>query len=54
VDKGKSVLISSSDHEELLELCDRIIVFYEGKVTAQFYVDADTEEKLVSAMLGKR
>ena len=50
--QGKSVLISSSDHEELLELCDRIVVFYEGRATAQFFVDENTEDQLVSAMLG--
>lgn len=52
VDQGKSALISSSDHEELIELCDRIVVFYEGKATAQFLVNSDIEDKLVSAMLG--
>lgn len=49
---GNAVLISSSDHEELLELCDRIVVFYEGRITAEFKVDKNTEEKLISAMLG--
>lgn len=51
-ESGSSIIISSSDHEELLELCDRIVVFYEGKVTAEFIVDENIEEKLVSAMLG--
>jgi ribose transport system ATP-binding protein len=49
---GTSVLISSSDHEELLEISDRIVVFYEGRVNADLIVDEHTEDLLVSAMLG--
>ncbi|MDB4865815.1 MAG: Ribose import ATP-binding protein RbsA [Cohnella sp.] len=51
---GTSVLISSSDHEELLEISDRIVVFYEGRVNAEMTVDEHTEDLLISAMLGVR
>ena len=47
-----SVIYVSSDNEELLEISDRIYVFYEGRISAQLAGDARTEEKLVSAMLG--
>lgn len=47
-----SVIYVSSDNEELLEISDRIYVFYEGKISAQLVGADRTEEKLVAAMLG--
>ena len=52
IDKGMSVIYVSSDNEELLEISDRIYVFYEGAISAQLAGDDRTEEKLVAAMLG--
>lgn len=49
---GMSVIYVSSDNEELLEISDRIYVFYEGKIFAQLTGSSRTEEKLVAAMLG--
>ncbi len=49
---GMSVIYVSSDNEELLEISDRIYVFYEGKISAQLCGESRTEEKLVAAMLG--
>lgn len=49
---GMSVIYVSSDNEELLEISDRIYVFYEGKISAQLVGADRTEEKLVAAMLG--
>ncbi len=49
---GMGVIYVSSDNEELLELSDRIYVFYEGRISAQLYGEHRTEEKLVAAMLG--
>lgn len=49
---GMSVIYVSSDNEELLEISDRIYVFYEGRISAQLCGENRTEEKLVSAMLG--
>lgn len=51
-EEGTSVIYSSSDNEELLHLCDRILVFYEGTVSAELKGDTKTEEQLASAMLG--
>ncbi|MEM1483507.1 sugar ABC transporter ATP-binding protein [Oscillospiraceae bacterium PP1C4] len=50
--QGMSVIYVSSDNEELLEISDRIYVFYEGKISAQLVGGDRTEEKLVAAMLG--
>lgn len=49
---GMTVIISSSDNAELLEISDRIYIFYEGKVSAMLAEENRTEEKLVAAMMG--
>jgi len=49
---GMTVIISSSEYEELLDIADRIYVFYEGYVSDMLTGDDKTEEHLVAAMLG--
>lgn len=49
---GMTVIISSSDNSELLEVADRIYIFYEGRVSAMLAGENRTEEKLVAAMMG--
>ncbi len=49
---GMTVIISSSDNTELLEIADRIYIFYEGRVSAMLAEENRTEEKLVAAMMG--
>jgi ABC-type sugar transport system ATPase subunit len=49
---GMCALYSSSDNEELLEISDRIYVFYEGRISACLQGDERREERLVAAMLG--
>ena len=49
---GMTVIISASDTEELLNISDRIYVFYEGKVAAELAGETKTAEHLVSAMMG--
>lgn len=49
---GMTVIISASDTEELMNISERIYVFYEGKVSAMLAGDDKTEERLVSAMMG--
>lgn len=49
---GTSVLISSSEVEELLALADRIYVFYEGRIVEELSGDQRSEQNLISAMLG--
>jgi len=51
-DEGMTVIISSSENEELLEIADRIYVFYEGRVSAMLSGEAKTPERLVAAMMG--
>lgn len=50
--QGLAVLILSSELDELLKLCDRIYVFYEGRVAAEF-ARADFDRlKIGAAMTG--
>ncbi len=51
-DRGAGVLLISSELDELFSLADRILVFYSGKVQAEF-LRADFDEKKVGlAMMG--
>jgi ribose transport system ATP-binding protein len=51
-DKGMTVVMVSSDNQELLDVCDRIYVFFEGNIHAVLEGENKTEERFVSAMLG--
>ena len=51
-EKGMTVIISASDSEELLDLADRIYVFYEGRVSDMLVGPSKTPERLVAAMMG--
>ena len=49
---GMTIIISSSEPEELYDIADRIFVFYEGKVTDVLSGERKSNEILVSAMMG--
>lgn len=51
-DKGKAILVASTDSMELLGLCDRVYVIYEGRVQRELAGDALTEYELTMATLG--
>lgn len=46
-DDGKGVIMVSSELPELLSVCDRIIVFREGRMVDVLYNDEATEEKIM-------
>lgn len=50
--EGMTVIMVSSENDELLDICDRIYVFFEGNIHSVLEGDAKTDEHLVSAMLG--
>jgi len=50
--KGMTVVVSSSDNDELMDLADRIYVFYEGRVQALLSCEDKTQERLVAEMMG--
>jgi simple sugar transport system ATP-binding protein len=51
-DAGLGVLLVSADLEELIGLSDRILVMFEGRITAELDPDTATPEQLGSYMTG--
>lgn len=52
-EEGNSVLLSSSDGEELLGMADRIFVFYEGKLSGVLTKKGEfSSEKLTALICG--
>ena len=51
--RGISIILSSSELPELINLTDRCIVLYKGKMVAEFNRENMNEEKLVSAQIGQ-
>lgn len=51
--EGLSLLVSSSESEELLELCDRVIVMFRGKVAATLAADEASEAILAQLEAGR-
>ncbi|MHB1275639.1 MAG: sugar ABC transporter ATP-binding protein [Candidatus Humimicrobiaceae bacterium] len=52
-DKGISIIMASSELPELVNLTDRCIVLYKGRLAAEFTRENMDEEKLVAAEIGK-
>ncbi|MEM5494381.1 sugar ABC transporter ATP-binding protein [Hoeflea sp. AS16] len=50
-DRGKTILLYSSDYAELIGCCDRVAVMYDGEIVAKLSGDAITEEAIVAASL---
>ncbi|MHB8133223.1 MAG: sugar ABC transporter ATP-binding protein [Anaerolineaceae bacterium] len=51
-DEGKTILFYSSDDEELVGLCDRVLVLYDGQIRTELKDTSLTKENLISASLG--
>jgi ribose transport system ATP-binding protein len=51
-DEGKSVLLYSSDDEELIGLCDRVLVMHDGRIRSELAGESLTRANLVAASLG--
>ena len=51
-DAGKTVIIFSSELEELLSICDRIMVLCKGEVAGELPADQATAEQLLTLALG--
>lgn len=51
-DEGKTILFYSSDDEELVGLCDRVLVLHDGQIKTELRGAALTKENLISASLG--
>jgi ABC-type sugar transport system ATPase subunit len=51
-EQGTAVLVASSDNEELVALCDRVIVMQEGRVTGELVGSAITVDHLIHYSFG--
>lgn len=51
-DAGKTVLVFSSEFDELLSICDRIIVLCKGKIAGEMPIADATTENLLTLALG--
>jgi ribose transport system ATP-binding protein len=49
---GTAILFYSSDDEELLGLCDRVLVMHDGKIHSELAGESLTKSNLVAASLG--
>ncbi len=49
---GTAILFYSSDDEELLGLCDRVLVLHDGSISAELVGESLTREELVAASMG--
>jgi len=52
-DKGLSVILTSSELPELVNLPDRCIVLYKGRMAAEFSRETMDSEKIVTAQIGQ-
>jgi simple sugar transport system ATP-binding protein len=53
-DAGRAVLVVSADLGELLSLCDRIVVMYEGRIVFESQASATNEKQLGLHMTGRQ
>ena len=51
-EQGKIIIMISSELEEILGLCDRVIVLYHGKISAEFERSAFNQEDIIKAAMG--
>jgi ABC-type sugar transport system ATPase subunit len=49
---GLAVLVSSSDVQDLLELCDRVIILRDGRIASTLNRDEFSEDAIVARMEG--
>jgi ribose transport system ATP-binding protein len=49
---GKTIILYSSDDEELIGLCDRVLVMHDGMIRTELSGATLTRENLIAASLG--
>jgi ribose transport system ATP-binding protein len=50
-EQGTSVLLYASDNKELMDVCDRVLIMFEGKIVDELQSSDYSEERFVSASL---
>ena len=48
-DQGVSILFYSTDHDELIGMCDKVVVLYQGRVVRELTGEAMTEANMMAA-----
>ncbi|HSK87262.1 MAG TPA: D-xylose ABC transporter ATP-binding protein, partial [Anaerolineales bacterium] len=51
-EEGKTILFYSSDDEELIGLCDRVLVLHDGRIRSELAGKTLTRGNLIAASLG--
>jgi ribose transport system ATP-binding protein len=51
-EEGKTIVLYSSDDEELIGLCDRVLVVHDGMIRTELSGETLTRENLIAASLG--
>jgi AI-2 transport system ATP-binding protein len=51
-EQGLSILLISSDMEELVELADRVVTMYQGRINAEFQKEDINQDNLTAAAFG--
>jgi ribose transport system ATP-binding protein len=51
-EEGKTILLYSSDDEELIGLCERVLVMHDGMIRTELSGNTLTKENLIAASLG--
>lgn len=52
VEKGKTVIVVSSELPEILGICDRVVVIYHGRISGEFERSEFNQEKIINAAMG--
>ena len=51
VTKGASIILISSDINEFIGMCDRVMVLYEGKISQELKKDDLSRDKIIKYMV---
>jgi ribose transport system ATP-binding protein len=51
-DEGMSIILISSEIEEILNICDRIMVMHDGSIIREFQGDNINREDIIYAAIG--
>lgn len=50
--EGKAIIFFSTDVEELVNVCNRVLVMYDGRIRADLIMDELTKEAIIEASIG--
>jgi len=50
-DQGAAILFYSTDYDELIGCCDRVVVMYDGRIIRELAGEAITEQAIVASAL---